>query len=89
MWLRGPGWVWRGLDARPVSQSAGRPGLIGVSSGAALAAGVTIVLGGMYLPWLPRHLGSWALVAMAFGGGLAVTAVVYVLGQVQGLPASA
>ena len=44
----------------------------------------TIVLGGLYLPWLPRHLGSWALVAMAFGGGLAVTAVVYVLGQVQG-----
>ncbi|MDL5035166.1 FecCD family ABC transporter permease [Comamonas resistens] len=74
------GALMQGLFRNPLAD----PGLIGVSSGAALAAGVTIVLGGMYLPWLPRHLGSWALVAMAFGGGLAVTAVVYVLGQVQG-----
>lgn len=74
------GALMQGLFRNPLAD----PGLIGVSSGAALAAGITIVLGGMYLPWLPRHLGSWALVAMAFGGGLAVTAVVYVLGQVQG-----
>ena len=74
------GALMQGLFRNPLAD----PGLIGVSSGAALAAGITIVLGGMYLPWLPRHLGSWALVVMAFGGGLAVTAVVYVLGQVQG-----
>ena len=74
------GALMQGLFRNPLAD----PGLIGVSSGAALAAGITIVLGGLYLPWLPRHLGSWALVAMAFGGGLAVTAVVYVLGQVQG-----
>lgn len=74
------GALMQGLFRNPLAD----PGLIGVSSGAALAAGITIVLGGMYLPWLPLHLGSWALVAMAFGGGLAVTAVVYVLGQVQG-----
>ncbi len=60
------------------------PGLIGVSSGAAVAAGVTIVLGGMWFPDLPRTLGSWTLVVMAFSGGLAVTMLVYALGQSQG-----
>ena len=74
------GALMQGLFRNPLAD----PGLIGVSSGAALAAGITIVLGGLYLPWLPRQLGSWALVAMAFGGGLMVTALVYTLGQVQG-----
>ncbi len=70
----------QGLFRNPLAD----PGLIGVSSGAALAAAATIVLGGLYLPDLPRTLGSWSLVAMAFGGGLCVTALVYALGQVQG-----
>ena len=74
------GALMQGLFRNPLAD----PGLIGVSSGAALAAGITIVLGGLYLPWLPRQLGSWALIAMAFGGGLTVTALVYTLGQVQG-----
>lgn len=41
-------------DARLVSQPIGRPGLIGVNSGAALAAGVAIVLGAQFWPELPR-----------------------------------
>jgi iron complex transport system permease protein len=57
------------------------PGLIGVSSGAALAAGITIVLGAAFFPELPRKLGSWTLVLMAFAGGLAVTSLIYVLAQ--------
>ncbi|MGE4242153.1 FecCD family ABC transporter permease [Ramlibacter sp.] len=57
------------------------PGLIGISSGAALAAGATIVLGAWWLPDAPRALGSWLLVAAAFAGGLAVTALVYTLAQ--------
>lgn len=74
------GAMMQGLFRNPLAD----PGLIGVSSGAALAAAITIVLGGMYFPWLPRTLGSWSLVAMAFGGGLLVTMVIYVLGQAQG-----
>ena len=74
------GALMQGLFRNPLAD----PGLIGVSSGAALAAAATIVLGGLYLPDLPRTLGSWSLVAMAFGGGLCVTALVYALGQVQG-----
>jgi iron complex transport system permease protein len=60
------------------------PGLIGVSSGAALAAGITIVLGAAFFPELPRKLGSWTLVLMAFAGGLAVTSLIYVLAQNAG-----
>lgn len=74
------GALMQGLFRNPLAD----PGLIGVSSGAALAAAATIVLGGLYLPDLPRTLGSWSLVAMAFGGGLCVTALVYALGHVQG-----
>ncbi|WP_027013952.1 FecCD family ABC transporter permease [Comamonas composti] len=57
------------------------PGLIGVSSGAALFAGLAIVLGAAWAPFLPRALGSWLLVLMAFGGGLLTTALVYGLGR--------
>ena len=71
------GALMQGLFRNPLAD----PGLIGVSSGAALAAGATIVVGGLYMPWLPRTLGSWALIAMAFAGGLLVTAVIYLLAQ--------
>ena len=74
------GALMQGLFRNPLAD----PGLIGVSSGAALAAAVAIVLGGSLFPALPRTLGSWTLVVMAFGGGLAVTALVYALGRVQG-----
>ena len=59
------GALMQGLFRNPLAD----PGLIGVSSGAALAAGATIVLGATWFPELPRALGSWPLVLMAFAGG--------------------
>ncbi len=60
------------------------PGLIGISSGSALAAASFIVMGNLWFPDLPRSLGSWTLVAMAFMGGLVVTFLIYALAQSQG-----
>jgi iron complex transport system permease protein len=74
------GALMQGLFRNPLAD----PGLIGVSSGAALAAGITIVLGALYFPELPRKLGSWTLVLMAFIGGLTVTALIYALAQGSG-----
>ncbi len=74
------GALMQGLVRNPLAD----PGLIGVSSGAALAAGFTIVLGATWLPDLPRALGSWPLVLMAFAGGLAVTALIYLLSHSEG-----
>lgn len=74
------GALMQGLFRNPLAE----PGLVGVSSGAALAAAVTIVLGSHWLPDLPRTLGSWTLVGMAFGGGLLVTALIYALAQADG-----
>jgi iron complex transport system permease protein len=55
------------------------PGLIGVSSGAALAAVATIALGnGLALQWI-RAFGVYALPVAAFAGGLATTALLVVL----------
>ena len=74
------GTLMQGLFRNPLAD----PGLIGISSGAALAAGVTIVLGASFFPDLPRSLGSWTLVATAFGGGFAVTLLIYSLSQSEG-----
>ena len=74
------GALMQGLFRNPLAD----PGLIGVSSGAALAAGATIVLGAAWFPDMPRMLGSWAVVSMAFAGGLAVTAVIYALSRSEG-----
>jgi len=74
------GALMQGLFRNPLAD----PGLIGVSSGAALAAGMTIVLGSLGFPEMPRTLGSWTLVAMAFVGSLLVTTLVYVLSQQDG-----
>ena len=74
------GALMQGLFRNPLAD----PGLIGVSSGAALAAGVAIVLGSLYFPSLPRSLGSWTLVLMAFAGSLSVTALIYLLAQAEG-----
>ncbi len=74
------GALMQGLFRNPLAD----PGLVGISSGAALAAGAAIVLGGAWLPDLPRTLGSWTLVLMAFGGGLGVTFLIYALSQAQG-----
>ena len=74
------GALMQGLFRNPLAD----PSLIGVSSGAALAAGVTIVLGSLWFPDMPRTLGSWTLVLMAFMGSLAVTVLVYALSQQDG-----
>ncbi len=74
------GAVMQGMFRNPLAD----PGLVGVSSGAALAAGLTIVLGASSLPWLPRALGSWTLVLTAFACGLAVTALIYRLARSEG-----
>lgn len=74
------GALMQGLFRNPLAD----PGLIGVSSGAALAAGFTIVMGNAWFPDMPRSLGSWTLVLMAFGGGLAVTVLIYLLSRGEG-----
>jgi iron complex transport system permease protein len=60
------------------------PGLIGISSGAALAAAVTIVLGGTLLAGLQAALGAWLLPIMAFGGGVVTTLLIYRLSSLAG-----
>lgn len=74
------GALMQGLFRNPLAD----PGLVGISSGAALAAGATIVLGASMFPDLPRALGSWTLVLAAFAGGLLVTFGVYMLAQGPG-----
>ncbi len=74
------GALMQGLFRNPLAD----PGLIGISSGAALAAATTIVLSSWWFPELPRALGSWTLVLAAFLGGLAVTALIYMLAQYEG-----
>ncbi|MGJ7494297.1 FecCD family ABC transporter permease [Variovorax sp. RT4R15] len=74
------GALMQGLFRNPLAD----PGLIGISSGAALAAGLTIVLGAWLWPVLPRTLGSWTLVTMAFGGGFLVTLLIYGLSRSEG-----
>jgi iron complex transport system permease protein len=74
------GTLMQGLFRNPLAD----PGLVGISSGAALAAGVTIILGASLWPSLPRTLGSWTLVLMAFGGGLSVTLLIYSLSRSEG-----
>ncbi|WP_421996760.1 FecCD family ABC transporter permease [Reyranella sp.] len=61
------------------------PGLLGVSSGAALAAVSVIVLGERVMHLVPPHLRPWLLPLAAFAGGLAATLVVYRLAARQGI----
>ena len=71
------GALMQGLFRNPLAD----PGLIGISSGAALAAGVAIVLGQRWFPALPHALGSWTLMLAAFAGGLGVTLLIYLFAQ--------
>ena len=67
------GVVMQGIFANPLAE----PGLVGVSSGAAVAAVVAIVLG-------LTAIGFWVLPLAAMIGGLLVTAGVYVMTRVGG-----
>lgn len=78
--LAASGAALQGLFRNPLAD----PGLIGVSSGAALAAVATIVLGAP----LAGMLGITPFLLMplaAFGGGLAATYIVYRIGMRNGL----
>lgn len=61
------------------------PGLLGVSSGAALAAVSVIVLGEKVMHIVPPGFRPWCLPLAAFLGGLASTVVVYRLAQREGV----
>ncbi|WP_178094660.1 FecCD family ABC transporter permease [Pseudomonas sp. 8O] len=73
------GVAMQGLFRNPLAD----PGLVGVSSGAALGAAVAIV-GGAAFGGLPEAFAPYLLSACAFVGGLLVTALVYRLGQRDG-----
>jgi iron complex transport system permease protein len=67
------GAVMQGLFRNPLAD----PGLVGVSSGAGLAAVVMIVLGGTIAAPLYALLGIYALPIAACGGGLLTTVLLY------------
>ncbi|CAD5106940.1 FecCD family ABC transporter permease [Zestomonas carbonaria] len=73
------GVAMQGLFRNPLAD----PGLVGVSSGAALGAAFAIVIGAS-LGGLPDALSPYLLSLCAFGGGLGVTAMVYRLGRRDG-----
>ncbi|EWC40732.1 iron chelate uptake ABC transporter family permease subunit [Pseudomonas stutzeri] len=73
------GVAMQGLFRNPLAD----PGLVGVSSGAALGAALAIV-GGTMLPQLPVAWEPYVLSAFAFVGGLGVTLAVYRLGRRDG-----
>ncbi len=75
------GAAMQGLFRNPLAD----PGLLGVSSGAALAAVAVIVIGGP----LVAHVGMWVLPAAAFVGSLLATLVVYTLATAGGRTAVA
>ena len=73
------GVAMQGLFRNPLAD----PGLVGVSSGAALGAAIAIV-GGAAWGGLPPALAPYLLSVCAFAGGLGVTALVYRLGRRDG-----
>jgi iron complex transport system permease protein len=72
------GAAMQGLFRNPLAD----PGLVGVSSGAALAAVLVIVLSATVLRGLAYGLGPFTLPLAAFVGGLVTTLVVYHLSRV-------
>ena len=74
------GATMQGLFRNPLAD----PGLIGVSSGAALAAVSVIVVGGGIVGTIDPWMRPFALPVAAMGGGLAATFIVYRLGTVGG-----
>ncbi|MFC3607146.1 FecCD family ABC transporter permease [Stutzerimonas tarimensis] len=73
------GVAMQGLFRNPLAD----PGLIGVSSGAALGAAGALVGGALLGGW-PAAAQPYVLSVCAFAGGLGVTTLVYRLGRVQG-----
>lgn len=73
------GVAMQGLFRNPLAD----PGLVGVSSGAALGAAIAIVAGAS-LGGLPEMFAPYLLSICAFVGGLGVTGIVYRLGRRDG-----
>lgn len=73
------GVAMQGLFRNPLAD----PGLVGVSSGAALGAAIAIVAGAS-LGGVPPALEPYVLSICAFAGGLTVTGIVYRLGRRDG-----
>lgn len=73
------GVAMQGLFRNPLAD----PGLVGVSSGAALGAAIAIIAGAS-LGGMPPVLEPYVLSIFAFSGGLAVTGIVYRLGRREG-----
>jgi iron complex transport system permease protein len=75
------GALMQGLFRNPLAD----PTLIGVASGGALAAAFVIVLGATWMPGAVKLLGAWTLPLAAFLGALAVTWLVYRIGEAEGI----
>ncbi|HEY5857593.1 MAG TPA: iron ABC transporter permease [Aldersonia sp.] len=67
------GALLQGVFANPLAE----PGVIGVSSGAAVGAATVIVLGGAFVA-------TWSVATAAFAAGLITTLLVYVLARSEG-----
>lgn len=78
--LGGAGALMQGLFRNPLAD----PGLVGVSSGAALAAAAVIVLGVEFLPGFFKLFREYALPLSAFAGALAATLLVWRIAEVDG-----
>jgi iron complex transport system permease protein len=74
------GGVMQGLFRNPLAD----PSLVGVSSGAALAAATWIVLGGSVAATVAGFLGNLGLPLAAFAGGLAASAILNVMATQNG-----
>ena len=74
------GAVMQGLFRNPLAD----PGIVGISSGAALAAASWIVFGATTLAFLPPLVASFGLPAAAFGGGLAMTFILHAVATSNG-----
>ena len=74
------GAIMQGIFRNPLAE----PGLIGVSSGAALAAAVMIVLGGPFIASLPEAIRPFMLPAAAFTGACICTYLVYAVSRHEG-----
>ncbi len=67
------GALLQGVFANPLAE----PGVIGVSAGAAVGAGIVIVVGGAFAA-------AWSVAAGAFAAGLLTTLMVYLLSRANG-----
>jgi iron complex transport system permease protein len=74
------GAVMQGLFRNPLAD----PGIVGISSGAALAAATWIVYGGGLVLYLPASVAAFGLPGAAFVGGLVMTVVLHSVSTTDG-----